>query len=109
MKLAPILLFVYNRLQHTIQTIQSLQENTLSSESTLFIYSDGPKSEKDVEAVNQIREYIRPLHGFAEVVIIEREKNWGLAANVIDGVTTQVEKFGKVIVLEDDLFLSLPM
>ena len=37
------------------------------------------------------------------VHIIEREKNYGLARSIIDGVTTQVNAYGRTIVLEDDL------
>ena len=38
--------------------------------------------------------------------IIERAENWGLARNVIDGVSTVVNRHGRVIVLEDDLVVS---
>ena len=37
---------------------------------------------------------------------MERSENWGLARNIIDGVTTQVNRYGKVIVLEDDLVVA---
>lgn len=35
-KLAPIVLFTYNRLWHTQQTIEALQKNELASESELL-------------------------------------------------------------------------
>ena len=41
--LAPIILFVYNRLDHTIKTITELQKNKLANESELFIFSDTKK------------------------------------------------------------------
>ena len=34
---------------------------------------------------------------------MERTENYGLAKNVIEGVTEIVNQYGKVIVLEDDL------
>lgn len=40
MNLAPIVLFVYNRPDHTQQTVEALQKNKMASESELFIYSD---------------------------------------------------------------------
>lgn len=104
--LAPILLFVFNRPDHTRQTIEALQRNTLAAQSHLFIYSDAPRNEKDVESVNEVRRMIATVEGFKEVTIIAREENRGLARNIIDGVTTQVNKYGKVIVLEDDLITS---
>lgn len=103
---APILLFVYNRPNHTRQAVASLQRNDLAAESPLFIYSDSAKTDADRQAVAETRSLIRSISGFASVTIIEREENWGLARNIIDGVTTQVNRFGSVIVLEDDLITA---
>jgi len=104
--LAPIVLFVYNRLWHTQQTIEALQNNELASESELLIYADGAKNEKVSDQVSEVRNYIKEVGGFKKVSIIERDKNWGLADSIIDGVTQTVNKYGRVIVLEDDLVTS---
>ena len=106
MSYAPILLFVYNRPEHTRRCIQSLLKNSLASESNLFIYADGAKDSTQQEAVNEVRNYIRTIQGFKQTTLIERSENWGLARNIIDGVTTQVNRYGKVIVLEDDLVVA---
>ena len=106
MSYAPILLFVYNRLEHTRRCIESLLKNPLASESNLFIYADGAKDITQQEAVNDVRSYIRTIQGFKQITLIERSKNWGLARNIIDGVTSQVNRYGKVIVLEDDLVVA---
>ena len=106
MENAPIVLFVYNRPWHTRQTIEALQKNTLAKESELFIYSDGPKNEKAVFEVTKVRDYIKAVDSFRKVIIVERDCNWGLAKNIIEGVTKTVDKYGKVIVLEDDLVTS---
>ena len=103
---APILLFVYNRPSHTRRCIESLLKNSLASESHLFIYADGAKDESQQETVNEVRSYIRSIQGFKQVTLIERNENWGLARNIIDGITTQVNRYGKVIVLEDDLIVA---
>jgi len=104
--LAPIVLFVYNRLWHTQKTIRALQKNELALESELFIYADGAKNEKTSDQVSQVRSYIQEVSGFKKITIIERDKNWGLANSIIDGVTKIVNEFGRVIVLEDDLVTS---
>jgi hypothetical protein len=83
-----------------------LLKNSLASESHLFIYADGAKDESQQEAVNEVRSYIRSIQGFKQATLIERNENWGLARNIIDGVTTQVNRYGKVIVLEDDLIVA---
>ena len=99
-KLAPIVLFVYNRLDYTKKTIEALQTNQLASESILFIYSDAAKDENDAHRVNQVREYIETIDGFKSVIISKRENNWGLADSIIDGVSKVVEKYGKIIVIK---------
>ncbi|WP_197276032.1 CatB-related O-acetyltransferase [Mangrovimonas sp. TPBH4] len=106
MELAPIILFVYNRLNHTKQTIEALKRNDLASESELFIYADFPKTETHLEEVDKVREYIKKITGFKKITIVERISNWGLANNIIDGVSSIVNKYGKIIVLEDDIVTS---
>jgi Glycosyl transferase family 2 len=103
---APIVLFVYNRPLHTKQTIEALQRNSLAAESELFIYSDAPKNESAISEVARVREYIATVKGFKKVTITEREHNLGLAKSIIDGVTSIVDDYSKVIVLEDDLVTS---
>lgn len=105
-QLAPIVLFTYNRLKHTKQTIEALQENVYASDSELFIYSDAPKTDKVVAEVQAVRDYLHSINSFKKITIIEREENWGLARNIIDGVTSIVNKYGKIIVLEDDIVTS---
>ncbi|MDN3655874.1 sugar transferase [Ferruginibacter paludis] len=105
-ELAPIVLFVYNRPLHTQQTLEALAVNELAAESVLYIFADGIKpnaTDKDIEKVEKTRQVIRNKNWCKEVHIIERDNNIGLAASVISGVTEIVNKFGRVIVLEDDL------
>jgi len=100
---APIVLFVYNRLDHTKRTVEALQKNMYATQSALFIYSDAPKNEDAVTKVQEVREYIKNVDGFTAVTIIERDQNLGLARSIIDGVTHIVNQYGKIIVLEDDI------
>jgi len=105
-KFAPIVLFTYNRPDHTRKTLEALAANEYANESELFIYSDGPKNQDAIEKVQAVRSLIKNIHGFKSVTIIERDKNWGLAESIIDGVTNIVNKYGKIIVLEDDIITS---
>ncbi len=103
---APILLFVYNRPEHVRRNIQALLKNELAAESELFIYSDAAKDETSQAAVKEVRAFIRSIQGFKKITIIERAENWGLARSIIDGVTTLINRYGRVIVLEDDLVVA---
>lgn len=102
-ELAPIALFVYNRLDHTQQTVEALIKNKLARESELYIYSDAPANESEKTNVSYVRNYIKNIVGFKSIKIIEQEHNKGLASSIVLGVTDVVNKHGKIIVLEDDL------
>lgn len=103
---APIALFVYNRPEHTRQTLLALAENYGAQDSDLFIFSDAPTDAASAIGVGQVRQLLREIEGFASVTIVEREQNFGLARSIIDGVGSLCERFGRVIVLEDDLQTS---
>lgn len=104
--LAPIVLFVYNRPWHTRQTLEALSKNDLADKSTLFIYADGPKENataEDLEKIAEVRSLISEHQWCKTVEIIASESNKGLADSIISGVTEVINRFGKIIVLEDDL------
>lgn len=106
MTYAPIALFTYNRADHTRKAVESLLQNAEAKNSDLFIFSDGAKNEKAIKGVEDNRKYIHTVTGFKTITIIEREKNWGLANSLIAGITDVINKYGRVIVVEDDLILS---
>jgi ribosomal protein S2 len=70
-----------------------------AEQSQLFIFSDGPKTEKDESKVKEVRKYLKTIKGFKNIEIIERDKNWELVNNIIDAVTKIVNKHGRIIVL----------
>ena len=86
MNLSPILVFVYNRPEHTRRCLESLQADPLACDSDLYVFSDGAKA-SSVEAVAQVREVIRLPWRFKSVRIVEQAENRGLARNIIEGVT----------------------
>lgn len=100
---APIVLFVYNRPNHTERTVNALLDNYLASESDLFIFSDAAKSSESMENVKLVRDLIKNIKGFKSVTIIEREVNFGLIKSISEGVTDIINRYKKIIVLEDDL------
>ncbi len=103
MKTAPIVLFCFNRPEHLKKTVEALQQNSLSAVSDFYIFSDGPRNQRDLPKVAAVREYLRGLSGFKSIQITERPQNIGLANSVIAGVTEVLQKHGRVIVMEDDL------
>lgn len=117
MQYAPIALFTYNRADHTRKAVESLLQNAEAQYSDLFIFSDGAKTPEKQTGVDENRKYIHSLKDslfagdglgrtFKSITIIEREKNWGLSKSLIAGITELTDKFGRVIVVEDDLIVS---
>ena len=104
--LAPIVLFVYNRPEHTRITLEQLSQCELAEKSVLYIFADGPKAnatEGQKEKIAQVRALIGEKKWCGNVVLEMRENNLGLASSVRKGVSQVIEKHGKAIVLEDDL------
>ena len=105
-KLAPIALFVYNRIDHLKKTIKSLKKNKLSIKSDLIIFSDYAKNNENIKNILEVRKYIKKLKGFKKIKIYERDKNFGLSKNIISGVSIVLKKYKNIIVIEDDLILD---
>lgn len=105
-KVAPIVLFVFARPDHTRRTLAALAANTLADQSDLIVYSDAARNTEEIERVNAVRTLTRNVTGFRTLKVIERNSNYGLARNIIEGVTAACEQYGRVIVLEDDLETS---
>ncbi len=105
MKIAPIVLFVYNRPKHTTEVLRTLAECMHAKEASLYIFSDAPKKPAAAEAVNQVRTIVddpKWTECFHKVTVVKAEHNKGLAKSVITGVTQVINEHGSVIVVEDD-------
>ncbi|MBQ8016415.1 MAG: sugar transferase [Clostridia bacterium] len=109
MSYAPIIIFVYNRADHFIETYNALAACKEAKESELFIFSDGAKSDAGKDKVNEVRAAVSAIKDsgdFKTVTVTESPVNKGLAASVISGVTDVINKYGKAIVVEDDCKVS---
>ncbi|HRH65252.1 MAG TPA: glycosyltransferase family 2 protein [Bacteroidia bacterium] len=106
---APIAMFVYNRPEHTRRSLEALEQNPLSRDSILHIFSDGPKSntgEEDLHNIAEVRKLIREKSWCKEVIIHESTVNQGLATSLISGINEIMQHHESVIVLEDDILTS---
>lgn len=109
MKLAPIVLFCYNRPHHTLKTLESLRNNDLAEESELFIYCDGAKqnsSPEQLEQIRLVRKIVKEQQWCGKVNVYESETNNTHPVNLVKRVTEKVNEYGRIIVLEDDLVLG---
>lgn len=103
--LVPVVVFAYRRPDHLRNTLTSLMRCEGFEQSPVIVYCDGPRDIKETDAVMATRELARSMLGvhaeyhFSEV-------NLGLSRSVIAGVSDVVGRFGRAIVVEDDLELT---
>lgn len=111
---APIAVFAYNRAEHVKMTLEALAKNDLAVDSDLFIFCDGAKNGASPEAIAKVEKTREVIDAFAKehkdafksIDVVKKEANAGLAASIIAGATELLEKFGRIIVLEDDLITA---
>jgi hypothetical protein len=101
---APVAVFAYNRPIHLNRLIDSLFGNEIFSQSPVFVFCDGPRNQGDLDAVAKTRDIARHRLGSLGQ-ISESDTNKGLANSIIAGVTELCQRYGRVIVLEDDLVI----
>lgn len=109
-KLAPVVIFAYNRVNSIEKLICSLEQNEGIDEIDLYIFVDIPAKRKPKKGSDEVQCFLKEyatISKFNEVIIEVAQSHKGLANSVIDGVTKVINKYGKVIVLEDDLLVSI--
>lgn len=109
MMYSPIIIFVYNRVDHFEKTYNALSLCKEAKDSDLFIFSDGAKNENAVKGVNEVREKLEEIKNegkFKSVTVVESKENKGLAQSIISGVSAVLEEHGKAIILEDDSLVT---
>lgn len=102
---APIAIFAHRRAGHLRQMLEALQacEGFFDSEVTIFV--DGARTADEQGQVNAVRDLVMGL-GLPNVTSSFRQDNLGLRRSIFSGVGEMCRKYGRVIVLEDDLVLS---
>lgn len=108
MEYTPVILFAFNRPEGLKAIIESLLQNEEAKHSVLYVFVDGPRFQRkgEVENVEKVRDYVKSITGFKEVHYKFALQNKGLGNSVIKGVTEVINRYGKAIVLEDDLILA---
>jgi acetyltransferase-like isoleucine patch superfamily enzyme len=86
--------------------VEALRRDPLAPASNLHVFCDGAKTEAAAAAMREVRAFVRSIDGFNSVTVTERDHNLGLANSIIDGVGALCGRFGRVIVLEDDLIVA---
>jgi hypothetical protein len=102
-----LLIFTYNRPEHTQKVLDQLLQCRRLAECDVIIISDGLRKAEHEENVEATRKVIRKWVGLHPAEVIVRPINFGLKKNIETGVTEVLKKYPRVIVLEDDILVNL--
>lgn len=112
-RLAPVAMFVYNRLANTKKTVDCLLKNTLADETDVYVFSDGGKDAASWKLVNEVRAFFHELkaevdscHSLRSLTLVERPENIYLERNITEGIAQVFQEHDRIIVLEDDICTS---
>jgi hypothetical protein len=97
----PIALFAYRRPEHLKKTLEGLKTNQVP---LIYAFSDGARSADEEPLVASVRRILRAVD-WCEIRLIERETNLGLGSSIRTGVGEILEKYDRLIVVEDDIVL----
>jgi hypothetical protein len=108
LKLAPVVVFAYNRPSHLERTLEALASNLLAPQTDVWLFLDGCKNNDDELLQKQIFIYLSEgiKNKFHSFEVVHSNVNKGLSRSIVDGVTRVLGDRGRVIVLEDDLVTS---
>lgn len=106
MEYAPIVISVYDRLDHLKRCIESLQRNKLACYSELYVISDAAYRQEHVPQINKIRSYIKSITGFKQVYCVFREVNMGGHKSILTAFHDVFQVCDSLISLEDDIVVS---
>lgn len=104
MKLAPICISVYDRVEHFAKVLNALSSNYLAENSELYVYSDAAAQEDKQDDVHRVRSLaLSYKNKFKCLTLIERESNYGGTENALQGLKEVINHYGQIIFLEDDI------
>ena len=101
-----ICIFAFKREASLRRLVASLKENDHCDRYHLKVFCDGPRSADEKVATDRVVNYAEQINGFASVTVSASDTNLGLATSIRAGVSTALQKYDAVIVLEDDLVVS---
>jgi hypothetical protein len=102
---APVALFAFNRPYHLRRTIESLKRCQGFAQTRIFLFADAARNPAEEEIVTATRSVAVELLG-RDAELRFAHQNRGLSRSIIEGVSEIVERYGRVIVVEDDLLLG---
>lgn len=104
---APIVMISYNRPSFVRLSINNVALADGVGNHDIFMFIDGPKSEKDKIKQDEIFAIVESYKKqLPKLTIIRRNRNYGCRDNIVDAISTIITRYGKAIIIEDDILIS---
>lgn len=104
---APIVMISYNRPGFVRLSMNNMVLANGSADHDVFMFIDGPRNNEDKVKQDEIQaiasSYKKRL---PKLTIIRRDSNYGCRRNIVEAISQIISKYGKVIVIEDDVLVS---
>lgn len=101
---APVIIPTLCRYEHFVRCIESLRSNTWARYTDVYIGLDYPAKDSHKDGYLRIKEYLNQDFGeFNQIIVVEREKNFGALANILQLLDLCLETNDRYICLEDDI------
>ena len=110
----PVILFAFNRADTFTRVLgnlakcENLAADRFGIQRNFYAFLDAPRNETDVprcEVVKKLAEDFR-RNNCPQLEIVCRERNYGCAHNIPDGIQQVLDKHGRAIIIEDDILVS---
>lgn len=106
MNVYPIIIPTLCRFEKFKDCIESLSRCNLAKQTELIIGLDYPLNNSHEEGYKKIKEYVRDINGFKNVIILYTNKNLGISENVKRLREYVADKYDAFIFTEDDNVFS---
>jgi hypothetical protein len=103
---APVLIITLNRFSHFERCVSSLARCLYADQTDLYIALDYPARESHFKGYTEILKFIPTIKGFNSVVLIKRDKNFGIAKNYYDALDYVLSRHDRLLFSEDDNVFS---
>ena len=104
-KYAPVVIPTLNRHKHFKRCLESLEKCSGANQTDVYVGLDFPPSEKYRDGWRKIDNYLHTKekeNGFAKLIVVRREKNFGAYMNLKDLSRKACELCNQYIISEDD-------
>lgn len=107
---APVVMIGFNRPFLSERTMGNVAKCRDAKDRDAYLFIDGPREGRkdDVEKTEETRRVADNIRNTSlpRLKIVKREKNLGCRGNIIASISEIVNKYGKVIIVEDDVLVS---